>query len=284
MPLAVPLILCLLILTVHPIIELKTDDWVRLALIYLFYLLYISVFFSLGLFISTRNTRASNSLLILLFLWVTFVTIIPKLSIMIVGHLKKVPSIHEISAEKEAFLQQIQGKIPDLIQNWTKEHENLRFVNNGEYALKYKKFLEELQNDLTSQIDKKNNTIEEHYQSLLKDQRKTAMNLSKVSPASALLSGTMRLARTGMYEHDRLLNSIKSYKPIFTQWINSEMMSTVGLTVNQDIDITGIPKHKYASEHLTDSVRGVFPDLVILVMMSITFFVSASVSFLKYEV
>jgi ABC-type transport system involved in multi-copper enzyme maturation permease subunit len=284
LPFTIPLILCLIILTIHPVIDFSVEDWIRISLIFLLYLLYISVFFSLGIFISSRTTSASNSLLILLFIWIFFVTIIPKLSIMIAGHLKKIPSVHEITAEKDAFLQQIQGRVPDLIQKWTEKNEDLKYKNSSEYISKYKKYLEELQNDLTSQIDKKNNSIEGNYQLLKRNQRKLAMNLSRISPASALISSTMRLARTGTNEHDRLLNSIRSYKPVFTQWVNKKMMSTVGTSGNQYIDITDMPKFEYSSEDLSNSVGGILPDLLILVLTAIMFLTSAYVSFLRYEI
>ncbi|MCJ7582321.1 MAG: ABC transporter permease, partial [Candidatus Aminicenantes bacterium] len=77
-PLVIPMVLGLIILMIYPNISLSGQDWGRLGLIFLMFLLYLSVFFTLGLFVSSRTSRSSTSFLVLLFIWVTFVTIIPK--------------------------------------------------------------------------------------------------------------------------------------------------------------------------------------------------------------
>ncbi|MEE9501828.1 MAG: ABC transporter permease subunit, partial [Candidatus Aminicenantaceae bacterium] len=97
-PLVIPLVLGLLILMIYPNITLSGDDWGRIGMICVLFLLYLSVFFTLGLFISARTTRSSTSFLVLLFIWVTFVTVIPKASVMIASQIKPIPSVHEITA------------------------------------------------------------------------------------------------------------------------------------------------------------------------------------------
>jgi ABC-type transport system involved in multi-copper enzyme maturation permease subunit len=119
-PLIIPLILSLLILLVYPNLALAGQDWIRLLLMFLMYFLYLSVFFTLGLFVSARTSKTSTSFLVLLFIWVVFVTIIPKVAVLAASKIKPIPSVHEITAKKDAFLQQIQGgamkKGPRLVQ------------------------------------------------------------------------------------------------------------------------------------------------------------------------
>ncbi|GAJ01401.1 unnamed protein product, partial [marine sediment metagenome] len=99
-PLVIPLVLGLLLLMIYPNISLSGDDWLRIGMTCVMFLLYLSVFFTLGLFISARTTRSSTSFLLLLFIWVTFVTIIPKAAVMMAGQIKPIPSVHEITAQK----------------------------------------------------------------------------------------------------------------------------------------------------------------------------------------
>ncbi|MCK7479416.1 MAG: ABC transporter permease [Candidatus Moduliflexus flocculans] len=113
LPLLVPLVLSLLILVIVPDISLGGQDWARLLLVFLMFFLYLSVFFSLGLFVSARTSRSSTSFLVLLFAWVIIVMVIPKVAVIVAGQVRPIPSVHEITAKKDAFLQQIQIRGPE---------------------------------------------------------------------------------------------------------------------------------------------------------------------------
>ncbi|MGZ7065930.1 MAG: ABC transporter permease, partial [Candidatus Aminicenantales bacterium] len=107
-PLLIPLVLSLIILLVAPNLALSGGDWARLFLIFLMFFLYLSVFFSLGLFISARTSRSSTSFLVLLFIWVVIVMVIPKVAVITASQIRPIPSVHEITAKKDAFYQQVQ--------------------------------------------------------------------------------------------------------------------------------------------------------------------------------
>src|SRR5512135_1237171 len=107
-PLLIPLLLSLIILLVAPNLALNAGDWARLLLTFLMFFMYLSVFFSLGLFVSARTSRSSTSFLVLLFAWVIIVMVIPKVAVLTAAQAKPIPSVHEITAKKDAYLQQIQ--------------------------------------------------------------------------------------------------------------------------------------------------------------------------------
>ena len=283
-PLIIPLLIGLIILVVYPDISLSKDNWIRIGLIFILFLLYLSVFFTLGLFISSRTRRSSSSLFILLFIWVTFIFIIPKASVMIAGQIYQVPSVHEVTAQKDAFLQEIQGSAPQKMQEWRKENPPKK---TEEYQEKFRKFIEDLQQDLTSKIDAKNAELEEQYQAKQRKQQMIAMNMSRISPASTLAFGAMRLGRTGIQEHERFLNSIKTYKPVFTKWANEKMIKSIDFSKpgqQQKPDLSDMPQHEFRPESLRDSFINVIPDFTIMILLIILFFTGAFVSFLSYDV
>ncbi|MBA7711273.1 hypothetical protein ES703_120229 [subsurface metagenome] len=287
-PLVIPVVLGLLILMIYPNISLSGDDWLRLGIICVMFLLYLSVFFTLGLFVSARTSRSSTSFLLLLFIWVTFVTIIPKAAIMIAGQINPIPSVHEITAQKDAYLQEIQKeaiaeqtqyfkdnprpKEPDKIAKWNEE---------------LKKWAEDFQQRLTGKIDERNAAIERDYQTKMRWQQRLAVNLSRISPASALMFASMSLARTGINEHERFLNSVKIYKPIFTKWINQKMMRSLNLEEGGQQpkpELDDMPQHEFMPERFSDSFSRIMPDLVLMVFLIILFFIGAYVSFIRYDV
>jgi len=286
-PLIIPLVLGLLILLIYPNISLSGDDWVRLCIIGILFLLYLSVFFTLGLFISARTTKSSTSFLILLFVWVTFVTIIPKAAIMTAAQINPIPSVHEITAQKDAYLQEIQKEAVVEQRQYVKDNPRPEKAEEiAKWNEDLKKWAEDFQQRLTSKIDERNAAIERDYQAKMRGQQKLAVNLSRISPASALMFGTMNLARTGIIEHERFLNSVKNYKPIFTKWINAKMMRSLNLGGGEQPkpELDDMPQHEFIPERLGDSIKRMLPDLMLMILLIIVFFMGAYISFIRYDV
>ncbi|MBN1938016.1 MAG: ABC transporter permease subunit, partial [Candidatus Aminicenantes bacterium] len=149
-PLIIPLILSMLMLMVFPGIHLTGADWGRLLLMFLIFFLYLSVFFTLGLLVSARTNKSSTSFLVLLFIWVVFVTIIPKVSVLAASQIKPIPSVHEITSKKDAFLQQVQGGAQKEVMDWVKENSPKPGEDQAGFQEKFKKYLEDFQQEATS--------------------------------------------------------------------------------------------------------------------------------------
>jgi hypothetical protein len=192
-----------------------------------------------------------------------------------------------VTAQKDSYLQEIQKEAlegrtaffkenprpqdPDAIAKW---NEDVR------------QWAEEFQQELTTKIDERNAAIEREYQTKMRGQQKLAVNLSRISPASALMFGSMSLARTGIDEYERFLTSIRTYKPIFTKWANEKTMQSINFSGGEEPKpkLDDMPQHEFIPEKLGDSFKRMLPDLVLMVFLIILFFVGAYVSFLKYDV
>ncbi len=288
-PLVIPLILGLLLLMIYPNISLSGNDWLRIGIICLMFLLYLSVFFTLGLFISTRTTRSSTSFLILLFIWVTFVTVIPKASVMIAGQLNPIPSVHEITAQKDAYLLEIQKEATAEYLRYMKKNPrpgNDKPEEQKRWGEEVNKWSEKLRGGLLSRIEEQNAAVERDYQTKMRQQQRLAINLSRVSPASALMFASMSLGGTGISEHERFLNSVKTYKPIFSKWINKKISNSQSPQAGGQtkLDLSDMPQHEFRPEGLNESITRMLPDLFLTVFLIILFFVGAYVSFLRYDV
>jgi ABC-type transport system involved in multi-copper enzyme maturation permease subunit len=286
LPLLIPLVLSLLILLIVPDISLGGQDWARLLLIFLMFFLYLSVFFSLGLFVSARTTRSSTSFLVLLFIWVVIVMVIPKVAVITAGQVRPIPSVHEITAKKDAFLQQIQSEGQKGVIEWSRKNAADAAKDVKAYQEKFRQFIQDYQQELTSKIDENNAAIERDYQQRRRAQQSLAINLSRVSPASALTFGSMTLARTGVDDFDRFLASVRAYKPIYTKWINSKLGQSINFQTGEtvQIKIDDMPQHTLEPEWLSRSFVRTIPDFALLTVMIIIFFVGAYVSFLHYDV
>ncbi|MBE3043120.1 ABC transporter permease subunit, partial [Candidatus Bathyarchaeota archaeon] len=289
-PLIIPMVISLIILLVYPNINLSGQDWVRLMFMFLLFLLYLSVFFSLGLFVSARTHKSSTSFLILLFIWVVFVTIIPKVSVMVAAQIKPIPSIHEITAKKDAFLMQVRMEEQKITMNYLKENMKKTGQTDQESFEQYKKWGEKNHQEYTDKINSYNASLERDYQVKKRAQEQLAVNLSRISPASALMIGSMSLARTGPEEHARFLASVRIFKPTFAEWINTKMYNSLNLKDRQTLEmgskpiLDDMPQHKFEPESLAKSLGRILPDFGLMLFLVVFFFVGAYISFIKYDV
>jgi ABC-type transport system involved in multi-copper enzyme maturation permease subunit len=285
-PLIIPLILSMLILLVYPNVSLTGQDWGRLLLMFLMFFLYLSVFFTLGLFVSARTNKSSTSFLVLLFIWVIFVTIIPKVSILAAAQLNPIPSVHEITAKKDSFLQQIQAESTKQYMDWIKANTPKTPEDQKTFQDRFKKYLEDLQQGASAKIDENNAALERDYQARKTSQERLAINISRISPASALMFSTMSLARTGLDDHEQFLASIRAYKPGFTRWVNARMMKSINFSTGEQakVNLTDMPLHKFEPESLSKSLARTLPDFGVMIVLIIVFFAAAYASFLKYDV
>lgn len=286
-PLVIPLVMGLIMLMVFPDVSFSQSDWIRIGLILGMFVLYLSVFFTLGLLVSSLTERSSSSLFILLFAWVAFIFIIPKAAVIVAGHIHPIPSMHEVTAQKQAFLQEIQGSTQKIVREWMEKNPMGDPKNAAEWQEKFRSQIEKIQQEATDRIDTRNAELEQEYQSKRRGQQVLAMYMSRISPASALTFGAMSIGRTGIREHERFLNSIKTYKPIFTQWVNAKMMQNINFgnpAKQPKPDISDMPAHDFRPMSLRDSLSLAIPDITALALMIIVFFSGAFVSFLRYDV
>lgn len=280
LPLIILLILGLIILNLYPDISFSGEDWMRIGLIFVLFFLYLSVFFTLGLFISSRTKTSSSSLFILLFLWVIFIVVIPKASVMIAGQIEPIPSMHEVTAQKDAFKQEMSNYYMKKI---IEKFNEIRMLSGEERRKKVGEIYLDVQKDINTQTEAKYAELDEDYQLKRRKQQILAMTLSCISPASALEFGAMSLGKIGIHEHERFLNSINAYRWVFIKWKETKEGPS-GIGNLEEPDFSEMPQFEFRPESLRDSFARAMPDFLIIILMSILFFIGAFVSFLRYDV
>jgi hypothetical protein len=212
--------------------------------------------------------------------------VIPKAAVITAGQVRPIPSIHEITAKKDAFLQQIQVDGQKEARDWVTKNQADAAKDPKAFQDKFQKYIQDLQQELTTKIDENNAALERDYQQKKRAQQTLAINLSRISPASALTFGSMTLARTGVDDFDRFLASVRAYKPIYTKWVNSKLSEGVNFQTGEQtkINIDDMPQHVYEPPWLSRSLVQTIPDFALLTVLIIVFFVGAYVSFLRYDV
>ena len=134
---------------------------------------------------------------------------------------------------------------------------------------------------------------------------KLAITLSRFSPASAMTYASMGLAGTGIESRNQFLSLAMEFKENYTTYIKlkiqeerrqrnknamnkSKINSSVRISFpfsedNKPVDIDDMPVFQYREEPLSDVLGMITIDILLLVLLTITFFAGAYVSFLKYD-
>lgn len=99
------LVLMLLFLTASAHVPLEAEHWIRLLVIIVFSFIYLSVFFTLGLLISTLTHRSATALILVLFIWVIWVLGIPRAGILTAKVIKPIQPAFSFGLEKRAAKQ-----------------------------------------------------------------------------------------------------------------------------------------------------------------------------------
>jgi ABC-type transport system involved in multi-copper enzyme maturation permease subunit len=99
-PYVMSLIVGLLVILVHPGVGWGAANWGALGLITVGTILYVMLFYALGVFISARHQSSSASIMTSLLVWVLLVLVVPSLSPYIASFLSPTPS--RIQVEREA--------------------------------------------------------------------------------------------------------------------------------------------------------------------------------------
>jgi ABC-type transport system involved in multi-copper enzyme maturation permease subunit len=315
-PFIIPLLMGLLILEFFfPTVILTGEDWIRLGLILLAFVLYLLVFYSMGMMVSSLTKRSSISFLILLMLWVFFISIVPRGAVLVAQWFHEVPALEEVKKDfargigpnTKELISQIQQKAQEM-QNqlrasrpkkpvivtdeytrkqkaWDKQVEQVRADFQDWLADKYQEFTHKIQQDGQKRIQEMAKKQEV--------QNQLAINLSRfTSPAAAMTLSVQQLARSGVYSSDKVFqDQVKAATETFTKNAtdmvkkNPQMLNQ-GFSSGQPIDVSDkyIDTSYFRTQSLEEAVAGSMMDMAVMAILAAIFIGIAIVAFLRYDV
>lgn len=294
--LIVPLLFALLIMLTFGGLSFGGEEWARISLILLGYVLYLLSFFSLGLFISSLTKNSAISFVTLLFVWVFFVLIVPKGAMMLAAQITPVDTGINAVKDQQMHLQRdfrntVWEQMRDEMKNmprptgndhtaWRNQMMTLRTRINDELKPKFQSENEKLVSD----FKKKQSNL-----------TTLAMTISRISPASAVTYIGMNMSNTGHNAQEYFLSQLTSFREVFADKINLEQEKESaanagrrgwGSATNEEgtIDVSQIPKFKNNWMSLGESIEISMLDFLMMAIISILFYAMGFVLFLRYDV
>lgn len=308
LPFVLSLIVGLLVMFLHPRVLWKGTDWAALALILAGSILYVSLFYCLGIFISSRHHFSSSSIMTCLFVWVLIILVIPSLSPYVASFIKSIPSTIKISRESYRIqeierdeigrkmqrekMQELVKKYPVLAERLPEAELKLKLAQNPAYKEAYEARAREIQGvwDEANRLQaEKARALWSEWNRKRDAQTELSRFISMLSPLSDFTYLATDLSSTGVrnsihfgrvtdlfwqnfddYEAKRL-EELREKDPLVDWW-------------NTPVDMSDRPRMQYIEQALAARMKWVMPVFAVLVITIFIFFSAAYFSFIKYDV
>jgi ABC-type transport system involved in multi-copper enzyme maturation permease subunit len=256
LPFFIAVLLGTIFVNLSPVVDINAQDWTKMGLFILSSVIYLAIFFSLGLLISCLTHRSSTSLVISLFVWTILVFLIPNLGNILARQLIRIPTAQQLDLQH-------------------KRHMN-RALFEMKRIPKNQPDFEERQKELQFRAIKEGDQLDEDYRNRINRLVKVSQGITGLSPAPAFTLLATDIMGTGVAEERRLKKAAQDYKDLLVK-----MYYTDG-TLTEDSEL---PKFHYLRSPVNEIlVGGGLSNCLILILLNVLFFTGAYVAFLKYDV
>jgi ABC-type transport system involved in multi-copper enzyme maturation permease subunit len=255
LPFFIAVLLGIIFVTLSPMVDMNAQDWTKLGLFSLSSVIYLAIFFSLGLLISCLTHHSSTSLVISLFVWTVLVFLIPNLGNILARQFVRIPTAQQLDLQRK------------------------RIMNNALFEMKRipknRSDLEERRKEIEFRTIKEGDQLDEDYRNRINSLVKVSQSITGLSPAPAFTLLTTDIMGTGVAEDRRLKKAAQGYKDLLVQ------MYTDGILTEKSEP----PKFHYQRSSVKEILaEGGLSNSLILILLNVLFFTGAYVAFLRYDV
>ncbi len=285
LPLLIPILIgCLLLIVMG--IPMTAEDWLKLALILFVGFLLFSVFMNLSVLVSIFTHHSATSFLVLLVVWIMFVLVIPKASVLIAGRAVNVPSVDEINYQKGKFARQASNEFGKALSAFKPSSNENAMKEFQSYMEKYSKEREERTRAFNEKVNK---------QRIIKQdiQESIALDISRISPSSSFTFASASLAGTSLDLIRQYREQAENYQKVFSKFQISKTGSTTGsgfsFFINdgknkpKEINPKELPQFVYKAQPFSSALKGSLADIGLLLLFNILFFAGSYFKFLKFD-
>jgi ABC-type transport system involved in multi-copper enzyme maturation permease subunit len=325
--LIIPFILALLVgviyISLNPVIQWDSSAWAELALLTAASVVFITLFYLLGLMISAFSRYSSTSILNCLFLWVLLILVIPNVCPYISAQLRRIPSIKQVQRQnREIQIHSIEVARKYMVEAAKRfrlkygalfsEYESMGYGGNWYYGLssdepKLQKAAEqraEADPEFKAMVDafreesrkaeqelgriRAANPVEDdlHRKAVL--QTKLAKNLACISPFANFVYVARDLTGTGLRSLEYFEQTKDEYDDQLHLYVEKKIEDArekdPALEEDSFLDVSDRPRFVFKEEPLKDKLSEVLPYWGILVLFNVLFFVAAFARFMRYDV
>lgn len=289
-PLLLGLLINLLIVVSSGEVIVSAGDWLKIFTIMLLSFFYLSIFVLLGIFVSGRTSHSTNSMVILLLVWVALVILIPSFGRIISDAARQSPTQAQLQTRFTEADRQIRdarssGKFGKNAGNFSQNPEKdnppgtVRFYNAWRQAY--------------------NQAREDHLNKMMAPVT-FGRSFTRLSPAVVYQAASETIAGTGINRFKSLYQQVKRYQQNLKEYVrikdaddpeslhllcdHGQAISDWGVMSKKPVSFDSVPKFKERDLALGQSLKFAIWDIGLLILFNLVFFAAAYVSFLRYDV
>ncbi|MBL7187714.1 MAG: ABC transporter permease subunit [Phycisphaerae bacterium] len=321
--LLIPFILALLVgvlyINLDPTIQWDGSAWAELGLLTAASITFVTLFYLLGLMVSTLSRYSAVSILNCLFLWVLLILVIPNICPYVSAQIYRIPSIKETERRNREIerrslelarklqtevIKEFRSKYGKLFAEW----ESMKLAGVGDAGPEHRKAAQQRAADpeFRAMIDafreessratrpafrargKEEKILWGDLERKAAQQTKLARYLACISPLADFVYVARDLTGTG-------LRALKHFERVDGEyrgrvWKYADKKLEEGREKNPAfnresfIDLSNRPRFAFKEEALRDKLGAVLPYWGILVAFNVVFFVAAFAGFMRYDV
>ncbi len=309
-PYLIMLIIVAIILLINPTIQWNESHWISFSLIGIAGLIYLSLFYLVGMLCSILSRNSGTSILISLFIWVVFVLVIPNTSPFLASQLIEVPSVFKIEKETRritgverdniirtnsiALIKQYNDKYQihaEKILDGSQEEQKRLLSQTPELEPIIRNLRSELDNIVTEankHQDKLAESLSENLRLRSVQQTKLSTQIASLSPYASFLFITTNLTDNGLDKEGSENRQSEAYTNILSEYLQKkkEEAQKADATFNENsyIDLKDRPRFIYHSETIADRVKSTTSYWGILIIFNGLLLISSFIAFNKYDI
>jgi len=298
----------MLIVILHPRVSWAGPDWAALGLIVAGAVLFITVFYLIGVLISSLHTSSPSSIMTSLFVWVLLVLVVPNLSPYVSAFLSPAPSRIKIAREVSRLTdvdrdelgrkladerrREVLKQYPVLAERLTEAEVKKRVAEDPEYRKAYEADRAANQgawNEANRIQGAKADVIRQDLRRKEEAQTGLARSISMASPLADFTYLAAELSSTGVRNTLHVGRLAEAWGRAFGgEYVPKKMaeMKAKDPTVdlwNTAVDMTDAPRFRYTEEGLGGRVEAALPPFAVLLGYCVVLFAAAYVAFIRYD-
>ncbi len=250
------------------VLELSLSHVLLISLLLIVALLYVLVFFTLGLLVSSVTNKSTTALFISLGLWVLCVAVIPSISPVVARLLSPVPSQTQIHTEQSALRQEsslLESQLAAVKASGSNEQRKRiedRLKENADQYQAWQRF----------------------YDNSQERQTWLAGILSRLSPSGMWVLSASSITGTGYQEYQRLNAAITRLSTnLEDKWHQLESKSASQGDFPA-FDPSAVPGLHVPPLSVAERITEAFWDVLLLLFLNVGLFLAAFMKFLRYDV
>jgi ABC-type transport system involved in multi-copper enzyme maturation permease subunit len=294
LPLALGLICAVMITLVFRDVHYTPANWLQLALLFLFSVLYLAAIYSLGLFVSARTERPATAAVAVLLAWVILVLAWPAVTPYLAARFGKASSLVDLEKKKRDVIKggweqcEAAAKAYDQAHDIPEKWWESGLAWDSEKILKRRIDLNAVELKTVKFISQEQEKMNNDFLNGLTHQTMLGQHMSRLSPFSSFMyvmlaaagedAGDERAVRKQLVEYkDQLADyGFKKQREINEQRLKGDK--------NPPYSCADYPRFQMPVLSLSHSMGAVALDVALLLIWNAVFFMGAYMSFLRYDV